>query len=397
MTGDRLLSVAFGHAVTAARMSAGARRALAGMVAMAFYGSMLANALAAQAPPAVEPQGEAVETAEHDAPSAVVPSEPARRLPDPIVRGLGHRLAIWEEAPTLEALIEKVRPDFVLNGHEMVWVAKDEKGQREFTLDRAFVYQGEGQEAKWVLLESREAPYDGWYAEVAGYYTRGIAKLCEQAPEGDHGSGNYAVVKAEHPSFGRLYEVGWQSTMSSGTSLAESERRLHFLESPLGTWQFVGEGPGIGHGKTGHARGSYSSVTSEAAWTGAVDEPVRISFVLHAADYENVTSDDPPEPVGKRDLVVYSDWVLEGRLPATLRRAGETPYLIAEENETIESIAELLTAWSVGAQGIPDARQRWLERLRQLNPSLAASVIPKGTHILVPKGYGYVPGESGNE
>ena len=336
-------------------------------------------------------------------PESVEPAPPAAvSQPDPIIRGLGGQLTIRVAAPSWEALLEKTKPSFLIDEYLMLWIQSDEDGRPKFALDRAFVYQPEGEEPAWILLGFQAAPHDEWYSQVKSYHVRGVARLHGKIPRSDHGAGNYAVVLSEHPVFGKVYEVGWQAQMSGGTSLAESESRFYLLESPSGEWRFVGRGPGPGRGKSGYTEVHTTHVVREVSWMDSPEAPVRIAFRVRHCQHEWITSDErairdgPSEWRPRRDLTAYTDFVLEGELPATRRRTTEKPYMIAAQGDTLESIAGFLTVWGIGAVRIPNAQQRWVERLRELNPALFEGEIPRGAKVWVPRTYPRVPRDNGD-
>ena len=126
------------------------------------------------------------------------------------------------------------------------------------------------------------------------------------------------------------------------------------------------------------------------------EAPVRIAFRVRDCQHEWVSSDDLFEWRPRRDLTAYTDFVLEGELPATRRRTTEKPYMIAAQGDTLEGIADFLTAWGIGAARIPNAQQRWVERLRELNPALFEGEIPRGAKVWVPKTYARVPRDNGD-
>lgn len=317
------------------------------------------------------------------------------RAPRPaVLRGLGGRFAVRAEAGSWEALVEKVKPTFIWNDLDMMWIAGGEAGQPVFTMDRAHVLQPEGGPERWALLSVRRGgthdPRDSAWAQVCGNWLRGTAKLHEEVPVSDHGSGDYAVVKAKQPEFGTVYEVGWQALTSLGTGHYETERRLYVLRDAAGAWRFIGEGPEISSGKQGYCRMYTGSVQSRVEWTGRRIAPVRVRFTVEDVDHEWLSSDDladeEPDRPPRAARIEYRDAVLAGRLPARLRWTTDRPYMLAKEGDSFESVAGHLARWTGGWELNRGEDRRyilamWRNALARLNPRLPKGEVPAGTRI----------------
>ncbi len=306
----------------------------------------------------------------------------------PVLKDIG--LVIREQAATLQKLTAKTKPDFTFGngGRDMMWVGQDEKGNPQFTLDRAYVHKPKGKPAKWVLLTSRNAPLR--LIRGGCEYLHGVAKLRKKVPT-NRSCVKYALVKSTDPKGGTVYEIVWQSTMSGGTSLAESERHLFVLRDGKGRWRFIGEGPSGGHGKMGYCKAWSSAVDARVKWTKRADTPVRIHFVATSAEYEWASSDmlqaDPTAGDAMRDeLKTRLDWVLDGKLPTTLRKITGRPYILARPGDTFNKVVRHLSSWSSGWRGNLGKGDRrieavWKRELTRLNPKLPTGNIPKGTRI----------------
>jgi hypothetical protein len=304
-------------------------------------------------------------------------------LPSPVLKEMGDGVSIGAEAESWEALVEKVRPAFTWGGRDMRWIGQDEQGNPQFTLDRAYVFQPEGELARWALL----AFGDGADARVFSLnYIRRTARLYEEdkIPVHDGGSGDYAVVKSHHPAAGMLYEIGWESIQSAGSSAAIEERRLYLLRDGNGRWHFVGEGPGPGAGKSGYNVTYLCSVESSVTWTGVPDGPVRIEFTVRDSRIEG--GEMPEDGVPRRRRDEYSRVVLAGRMPAALQWIDDRPYMLAEKGDTFDVIVSHLATWTIGWDtNRGDSRKRilqmWAAGLVELNPRLPRGEIPEGARI----------------
>ena len=304
-------------------------------------------------------------------------------LPGPVLREIGDGVSIGAEAESWEALVEKVKPAFTWGGRDMLWIGQDEQGDPRFTLDRAYVFQPEGKPARWALL----AFGGGADPRVFGLnYIRRTARLYEEdkIPVHDGGSGRYAVVKSRHPVAGTLYEIGWESIQSSGSSGAIEEKRLYLLRDGNGRWHFVGEGPGPGVGKSGYNVTYLCSVESAVTWTNVPDGPIRIEFTVRDSRTEG--GEMPEDRVPRRRRDEYSRAVLDGTMPAALQWIDDRPFMLAQKGDTFDGIVSHLATWTIGwdtnrGDGGKRIIEMWAGGLAALNPGLPRGEIPEGTRI----------------
>ncbi len=266
----------------------------------------------------------------------------------------------------------------------MMWIEKSTNSQPQFELDEAYIYQPANQPLRWVLLDTHnDAPFDEWYGEVMGNNLHGVANEQKTVPVAKNDAdeiGEYAVVKSIHPRFGTVYEIGWQKLMSNGTCLCEDNRRLYVLQDPAGDWHFIGEGVGEGHGKSGGQTGEFNTAESRVVWTGLKnqDVPVQIQFIQKTTWMEWAGDGDAFVP--RPDWTTYDEYVLAGKFPAALRRTTEHSYLLTEEGDTFEKIADHCAEWCPDwgfDPTDPGASLRkkqvlkiWRTALAQLNPKL---------------------------
>ena len=308
-------------------------------------------------------------------------------LPQPVLENLGKQLAIRVEAGSWNALVKKVKPTFSWSGRDMMWIGRDEKGNPQFTLDRAYIYKPKGKPARWVLLKFQDThvAYDKAWIRFSGNYLSGIAKLHKKVPTTDHGSGEYAVAKSTDPKSSTVYEIGWQSTMYDGTGRIVTQRRLFVLRDGKGKWRFVGEGPVCRSGKMGAAYCYWYALRSKVAWTGKPNAPVRIELVQKRIRTQLTGSDSDPI-VPKRDMITYRDATIEGKVPTKPHWASERTYMLAKKGDTFEKIVHHLATWTLGWDtNRGNDRQiilaMWKEELARLNPQLPQGKIPEGTRI----------------
>jgi len=307
-------------------------------------------------------------------------------LPGPVLREIGDGASIGAEAESWEVLVEKAKPAFTWGGRDMLWIGQDEQGDPRFTLDRAYVFQPEGKPARWVLLAFGETPHTIWHMVFSLNYVRRTARLYEEdkIPVHDGGSGDYAVAKSHHPAAGTLYEVGWQSIRSAGSSAATEERRLYLLRDRNGRWHFVGEGPGPRASKFGYNVDCLRLVESALTWTGVPDRPVRIEFTVRDSRTEG--GEMPEDRVPRRRRDEYSRAVLDATMPAALQWIDDRPYMLAQKGDTFDGIVSHLATWTIGwdtnrGDGGKRIIEMWAGGLPALNPGLPRGEIPEGTRI----------------
>ena len=308
------------------------------------------------------------------------------------IDGLGKSLSIREEADSWLALVQKVKPTFAWNGCDMMWIENDTNGEPQFILDEAYIYQPTNQPLRWVLLDTRDAPFDEWYGEVMGRNLRGVATLHKTVPVADNDAGvigDYAVAKSINSKFGTVYEIGWQKLMANGSCLCEDNRRLYVWKDRANQWRFIGEGIGDSTGKSG-IEDDGISVDARVVWVKSKtnDLPFQIQFVCQNCETE---ASDAPNFVPRPGLVTYDEYILAGTFPAPLRRTTDRSYLLADTGDTFDKIVEhcaewdnFWNRWPEGEQKIQNERiiEMWRTGLAQLNPQLPKTGnIKQGTRV----------------
>jgi hypothetical protein len=299
---------------------------------------------------------------------------------------LGNRLVIEVSADSFSNLCAKVKPTFTWRGRDMIWVEHDADGIPLFLLNCAYLHETAHGKIQWVLIKPQQGDFDEWYAQVMGDNLKGVARLRDDRPASDHGSGDYAVVLAESDQYGTVYEIGWQKLMANGTSLAQVERRLYLLKDRDNKWTFLGEGPGNSRGKIG-GRGGYSTTsTPSVMWMENPGVPCRIAFAIENRNYEWASDDDPPGEL-RRDLVLLEEMALDGssRQP---RRITTRPLIRVEQGDTLEALVEHLSSWTLGWERGDDEKRGRIrgvcrEALIRLNPGIDFESLIPGAKVAV--------------
>ena len=322
------------------------------------------------------------------------PATQGDAVPEADLKELGKFLTIREQGATLAELVARAKPDFTFGegGRDFMWVTKDDPKDPSFRLERAYTYQPAGQPMRFVLLKSsfQGGPRDEPSGFLEGTGPSVVAPLSSEKPMHDGGSGDYAFVKWRGPDGAVLYEIGWQTEFGSNWAKG---RRLYVLHAG-GRWQFVGEGSEEGYDKLGWGQAAEKTADARVEWTGKADTPVRIRFAAKEIMHEWASSDDlQADPHAgdnlRDDLEESFDFVLEGKLPATIRKVSDRPFMLAREGETLDKLVRHLSAWTTAwRENHPGDRARteatWRRELLRLNPKLPAGDIPKDTRIDLP-------------
>jgi hypothetical protein len=306
------------------------------------------------------------------------------------VDGLGKSLTIQHQAATLADLLAKAKPDFTFDddGRDMMWIEGKDTDKPSFRLGRAFMYKPVDGDAGFVLLESNfeGGPPDDAVSVVRCIAPPSVARLLDERPVHDGGSGDYAIVKSRGPSGAVLYEVGWQSEYLARWA---KERRLYVLRTG-DQWALVGEGPAEGYSKTGYCQQVGTTVDARVEWTQKPDASVRMHFVATETRSEWASSDmlqeDPSASDAMRDdLVKRREWVLQGKLPATRQAVTDRPHMLARRGDNLDKLVRHLSSWTPGArESALKIQAVWKRELTRLNADLFAGEIPEGRRINLP-------------
>lgn len=235
---------------------------------------------------------------------------------------LGNNFSVRESANSLPALIQKTKPTFAWNGCDMMWIGTDQRGNLEFILDEAYIYQPSNQPRQWVLLKNKtNIRYEDLHQESPRFFYScmnlyALAPLLDQIPpvQNDAGErGNYAVMIGTNQHYGSIYEVGWQKEMCVGTAHPDYGRRIYLFKDRSNKWHFLGEGP-----EEGWSRGGGNSLQSKVVWDGSGQYPFEISFrseeVFSPIGYSADDTNRPP------DVTTTNEYVLAGKFPAQLHK-----------------------------------------------------------------------------
>ncbi len=329
----------------------------------------------------------------------------ARLLETPNLR-LRLAAASWPQ------LVAKAKPTFTWhtgegpselsnNGTYLMWIAQNENGRPQFTLDTAFVYQPNPQlPRQWVLLaddpfadrQATDALDPVLWEEPYTESRKIIVSPRDDAPGpvDREPLGSYAVVKTADPKFGTVYEIAWQTQYASysGTVQETFLRRLYVFRDLSDRWYFLGEGPPSGEGWGAGRIGAEERVVPRITWKQRDDSlpPVEISFDLQTT-WRDFSDEDFPT------LETHQATTLPSPQPTSSAppwQVSGRPYLLTASGDTSESIARRLSLWEnahgLAANLAPDVVQRWQAELLLLNPKLPTTEIPAGTRVEIPTG-----------
>lgn len=307
-----------------------------------------------------------------------------------VITDLGTGFVIEMAADSWPALVQKAKPKFAWNGCDMMWIEWNKRGEPQFVLDEAYLYQPTNQPRQLVLLRNvgRNIPEtERRAAEPRFFYSggnlRSVAKLQKTVPHSDHGE-DYAVAIGRNRTIGTVYEIGWQREMCMGTGHYEYGRRIYLWRDRLNGWHFLGEGPEEGWG-----RGCGCLVESRVVWENSPTNNLPFQIQFHREEITspyNSSADDananqPP------DVAIDYDTALVVTPPAPVQDIGKNPYLLAEKDDTLEKIVYRLGWYFPGWECYPDeAKQQamknqileaWHAAIVRLNPNLPPQGILK--------------------
>jgi hypothetical protein len=313
-----------------------------------------------------------------------------------VLTGLGNSYSIYAAADSWPALLQKVKPTFAWNGCDMMWISNNKKGQPQFVLDEAYIYQPTNQPRQWILVKNERIEknyeiwqHENWWRQFGNQNLRAVVSLQDSKPESSDGGyyGNYAVVKAANRYYGIVYEIGWQEEMSGGNGLLTYSRRIYVFKDKVNRWHFLGEGP-----EEGWEKGGGETVESRVVWnatsTNKLPLQVRFHCEVTTTPY-TVDNDDTNQPP---DVTLCSDSMLAGSFPAQCQDIAKNPYLLAEKDDTLGKIISRLNYYWPGWQDWPDEVERkakisraieaWRAAIVRLNPDLPQQgIIKEGTRV----------------
>lgn len=311
---------------------------------------------------------------------------------------LGPSFTIRVAADSWVQLLAQTRPNFTWNGQDLLWIAPDANGRPVFTLDQAYLYAPEHQPGRWVLLAEHPQPKpsyssDDRYLDGQISLRRRVLTLSDALPRphdgGSFDGGGYAIIKSANPNFGVIYEICWDEEMGNGTGLPQFHKLLYLLQDLSGRWQFLGEGPEVGTGKTGGNSNQTDSARVSVIWPepASTEASVEIRFVCERTRDEWSVEDDPgfkPRPT----FVICEDYALAGPFPAQLRQTTVRPYLVVGHGTTFDGLVELVSSWLPDNRLRSEAetmriRQLWRTGLARQNPQLPLGAVQEGTHVLL--------------
>lgn len=236
---------------------------------------------------------------------------------------LDPHLTIHQKAPTLDALVKQVRPRFVWNDYDLLWVVHDEAGKVGFAMNRAYALELPGDGGTAYLLEA-DAEY---VCKASLGYTRAVDKS--------------PTIIARDPVRGVVYRTTWNSAEYEGTGHVRSSRDLFLLCDGKHRWHFLGEGPEQSTGRNGPVDFYSGRLDVSVRWTDQPAAPVEIHF-------SQVTKWETP---GRQELdyeypslVVRKDGVLGGGMPGSIRWVG-SEYTQPVPGERLDSFVRRVAIW----------------------------------------------------
>ena len=239
-----------------------------------------------------------------------------------VLTGLGKSFSIYAAADSWPALVQKVKPTFAWNGCDMMSIETDKRGQPQFILDEAYIYQPTNQPRQCILVKDERTKenyevwqHEDWWRQFSMCNVHAVVSLPDSKPvSNDWGYyGNYAVVIAANQRYGIVYEIGWQEEMSTGNAHPEYGRRIYVFKDNTNRWHFLGEGPG-----EGAERGGWDIVKSQVVWDDSKTNelPLQIKLRRESTDYATGYDDDTNRPP---DVLTTNNFVLAGKFPASLQ------------------------------------------------------------------------------
>ena len=160
-------------------------------------------------------------------PKANLPAPSAADLSAPRMlrlEQLGYGFSIRAAANSWPDLVQKLKPAFVWNGRDMIWIETSRDGRPRFVLDEAWFYKPPDQPGQWVLVSDgvtaedyvEHGPEEGWWGQYR--YPSKVVPLLDAIPSTGHIE-NYAVIKDRRRGAGAVYEIGWAGEEGRGRTI----------------------------------------------------------------------------------------------------------------------------------------------------------------------------------
>lgn len=334
-----------------------------------------------------------------------------RRLEFPDMDGmLSARLKVRLEAETWDALVAKVKPNFIIktqtpwrdenpDGRDFMWIEEGSDGRLAFRLEEAYTWRPTDQKSRWVLVDPVMQPegkaWDVLWDQAWSNFSGNMLPMKVVVGAEPRWPG-YAKVNSTDPRGGTVYEIGWVSSVCDGSGCCQTRRNLFIWRDAAGRWYFLGEGPDGSSSKNGYANWSEVEVRSTVHWSVAErPAPWRIDFVEATTRSEGFAdgAEGLPEVTLCRDAVMN---VRPDALPASWSWTStrDYEYLVAASGDTLDQAAARLAAWTgdwkIPADETLRAKGRNLVwgacryQLWRLNPELMERRLAAGTRIQLP-------------
>lgn len=270
------------------------------------------------------------------------------------------RLTVRQKAETFDALVKKVRPRFVWNDCDMLWIEHDGAGKPTFAMNRAYRLRVGGHEAYYLFEATRD-----FISKDNIDYTR----RADATPK----------IIARDPRRGVVYRAVWISPTYDGTGHVQMSRQLFLFCDGQHRWHYIGEGPEEGDGRNSPSEYWSKRVESSVRWTDDPAAPVEVT-TTQIRTSELLVGDGVNPASGPLD--VRRDAVLGGSMPASLRWSESEYVVVGDKGEMRDALVHRVAYWSTG----DDPRRKRLgellvsEQLREWNPTLP-DAIPAGTVV----------------
>jgi hypothetical protein len=182
-----------------------------------------------------------------------------------VVDQLNPLLKIRAQAPSLFALLQSAKPNFIFGDGSLLWVRHNVDRTPVFAMDRIYNLQIGKQQPAFYLLESHDYYLDS--PDDADFiYT--------------HYLDEHSKVVARDPLRGVVYQALWISAPQSGSGGITETRNIFLLCDGKHRWRFLCEGPVGESGALGADEDYSDSVKADVRWTGNDAVPVNLSFTL---------------------------------------------------------------------------------------------------------------------
>jgi hypothetical protein len=265
-----------------------------------------------------------------------------------------------------------------------LWISHDAAGQFKFVIGSPQRVRIKSGPPFWALMRlSATALHSEPSEELETFYHSNIGSFVADLPlvksvpiSQDGGAGGeFAMLLAEDGQNNQIYELGHFAIFSASGSDIE-QRRLFVLHGCDGQLKFIGEGPReVNH--YGDVYFSQSSIYSACFGSEKHKDPL-IKYTSLRTWGSTSNRDEPTT-----ELNIYREGVLGGS-SQTQYRWTTRPYVKAEANTSLRSIAETLAQWQTPASSdLASYTDAVVETIKRLNPNIEDPLLHEST-VFVP-------------